>query len=1526
MQFKAGYIVDTIAKVITDFKATLDMDKPAEKAQLYQINGLLQHVSSFDVEFPIDDQHKPDYKNLKSVLATINNIITRGLPTRAPVLLENLFSEIGLTEPNKNEFEFNFSSSVNSIGYENIFELLHIIEPKLEISKTNYGGNLGSNLEWEFIKKHPFLKQVLQSQRDFSTINSKLTGGKTVDFCFTSPYMHWNETNKRFEKIGRIFEVDGPHHSLSEYKYYDAYRDAFAENENFETIRFTVEAVREDTTNFETLIGRKVYQNFKNNFEKNIQEHLAEYSLIFIPLAIARIQKTILEFLLVHTELFQNEKIEIAIIERDLPCGAIAIKSLQDFFYNINAILDDKDKLFLPEISLIVFENPKWVIDRKLHLQASVKDESFFNQNDFDIILDHSILRRSDIYKETDYSFHTSKTIRIRSSHYFDTAFETARRVYCADLLHYKSLVNKNDDGSYVPVAEYEKNINYFIQTIFRKVSFREGQLPIISRALQQKPVIGLLPTGGGKSLTFQLPTFLQPGLCLVVDPIKSLMEDQVRVLKQNWIDCCEFINSNLKREEKTKKLIDFRYGETMFLFVSPERFVMQDFRKIISKIDNSTLGLAFSYCVIDEVHCVSEWGHDFRTTYLMLGKNAQKFTATKSKTDITLIGLTATASFDVLTDIERELSINSEDVNDAVISIDNTIRPELFFSVIENKTKASTFPVLAQSLKDTIGYAKQAQINKHIEEIIEKLNTINDEVVAECLNQHFSDFELNINLNDVKQKRYIAKIKNSILNQSKLKDFNDVISIIFCPHTTGTYGITQDASTFPNNKELFENLVVPIENKGYFMGGDDKIRREVMENAQKHFLHFMQGKINYMVCTKAFGMGIDKEHIRSIYHINFSSSPESYIQEAGRAGRDKAKSICSIFLDRNTYYTVAHNFIAENNPQKFNLISDRKKARKIFEDYQSFQNRISEKYYGDVPSLNQAFHNVNIEFDEKYILPFNQDLSIHEYFHSNSFKGIETEVFQLNRFLNYNEGINTNQLKLSQEKYNIELDEDVSFYLTPDGAHTGNLWLRNNKIPFGKIFTNHIAPTYTIHGLGDNAIADPLKTKIIFDFLIEEWKNSEGKETILFNFLNKGIIKGLNEGLSLVEYFEKKWKDKKKDNFWFKVPSTFSKNNLETKLIKDFDLKALPIFSPKNETEDFINTLKNYSANFEDFILRIEEQWDVNIKPNAIYSQNKDEYRAMYYSEINIADVSKIIYRLYSIGLVEDYTIDYNLGIFSFEVIKRDKNYYIEKTQFHLLKYLSRTVALKKIEELTEVTLGLSVFDTIKKCVKEILLFTYDDVVKKRKDAVNDLFKFITESIDISKQKTNNLLFTDFWYNHHFKDEMYYYFNAKYAREGFKIGNEPYSLLDDTEKGQISKWETFEKYAMVLNHQSSFISECKMMRGSCRRIWRTLYKEDNDREYILKILASFATFGLNNKFYYQEAENLFIDGFTIYYDQQKNYSILKTSIENFGSFLINSTSNRDYLPYLNIAKHKIMIMVNRKFAKNINEQLQNIL
>ena len=930
MQFKAGYIIDAIGTVITDHKSGLDKNIPNDQTELHQINGLLQHVSSFDVEFPLAN-HNLNFTKIKPVLAVLNNIITRGLPTKAPVLLEQLFEAIGLTKRDNKVHEYNYPTFNGfDISYDTLFELLHIIEPNLEINRDNYGGNIGSHLEWKFIDTHPFLKQIIQSQRDFSTINPAALGNRSVDFSFTSPYLQWDYERGCFKNLSRIFEVDGPHHLATEYIYYDLRRDDLAAQEDFETLRFTTGDINGSFIPFENLINIQVYQNFKRNYEKVVETHLKEYTLVFTPLAIARIQKTLIEYFLMHPELFdERDKVTIAIIERDLPCGAIGVKCLQDMFENINAILKEDNRLKLPEIELTVFETQKWVISEELHLNVNRQDESFFNQNEFDIIIDHSILRRSNIYKEGD--FKTDKAIKIRSSHYADNSFGKARRTYCAKLLNYKALAQKQDDGSYKNEPDLEKYINYFIQNIFRKVGFKEGQLPIISRALQQKPVIGLLPTGGGKSLTYQLPGLLQPGLCLVVDPIKSLMQDQVRVLRNNWIDCCDFINSDLNFNEKRKKLIDFRYGEIQFLFVSPERLVMTDFRKIIKIIDGSFWDLAFSYCIIDEVHCVSEWGHDFRTSYLALGRNAQKHCKTKSG-QVTLMGLTATASFDVLTDIERELKIEHDAIADSVITVDNTIRPELVFNFIQTTDLDFNGIRNDQTIKDLIGAKKQEKLNGSITNLENEFKSIDGFSITKMVEQHYQDFEL-----DPTSEYKKEELKNKLLT-TILKDKNNQIPIIiFCPHTTGSLGVTQLANEFPNNKEVFENLETDDQHKGFFIGGNEGANAAIIsELTQNYFIDFVEGKISHMVCTKAFGMGIDKSNIRAIFHINYSNSPESYIQEAGRAGRDGGMSLCTIFIDRNVFHKLSNKFIDLHlNSQQ------RRDLRNIIEVYSAWNNRI---------------------------------------------------------------------------------------------------------------------------------------------------------------------------------------------------------------------------------------------------------------------------------------------------------------------------------------------------------------------------------------------------------------------------------------------------------------------------------------------------------------------------------------------------------------------------------------------------------
>ena len=515
--FHSGYILDIIADKISSFEKSKENSHDKE---LLKIKGLLAHVASFDVQFPSFLEHNLDLTHLNPFLATLNNVITRGLPTKAPLIVEEKISDL-LKRTIRNrakQSEIKFHEVNYSITYEKIFELLHIVEPQLQITKEKYAGyNIES--EWQFINQtlanYPFAKQILQPQRLFFTITDGMGGGKSVDFCFQSPYLHWNNTKEIIENISRIFEVDGIHHELWQYKIYDNFRDEVAAIEGFETLRVPVTEISKDNTAITKLFDRSSFKVFEKNYQRKLETDYEEYILIFTPLAIGRIQKTLIELFLANENLLNQPTLKIAIIERDVPCGALAIENLTEYFHNLNSLLSDESKIDVPKFELTIYPDSRFEVFNSAYLNATTKDESEFEnlKNSYDIILDHSILRRSKIYKET--TFQCDKNILIRSSHYNSNSFGNARRTYCAIPLQYKTLVEKQNDGSFKARVETEKNINYFIQNIFRKVGYRDGQLPIISRALKQLPVIGLLPTGGGKSLTFQLSVLMQPGLCV---------------------------------------------------------------------------------------------------------------------------------------------------------------------------------------------------------------------------------------------------------------------------------------------------------------------------------------------------------------------------------------------------------------------------------------------------------------------------------------------------------------------------------------------------------------------------------------------------------------------------------------------------------------------------------------------------------------------------------------------------------------------------------------------------------------------------------------------------------------------------------------------------------------------------------------------------------------------------------------------------------------------------------------------------
>jgi ATP-dependent DNA helicase RecQ len=223
--------------------------------------------------------------------------------------------------------------------------------------------------------------------------------------------------------------------------------------------------------------------------------------------------------------------------------------------------------------------------------------------------------------------------------------------------------------------------LRFFLRELFRKRDFLPGQIVSICRLLQRKPTITLLPTGGGKSIIFQLSGLLLPGVTVIIAPLVGLIEDQIVNLRSVGIDHCDSITSVLGPAAKEAAMDRMDKGQVTFLYVAPERFQHPGFRERFRKI---AINYSVSLAVIDEAHCVSEWGHDFRPSYLHLGRNLRTYASDRNNRPPTLAALTGTASFAVLLDIQDELGVSDEKSLVVPTSFD---RPELHFAVIKVRT-----------------------------------------------------------------------------------------------------------------------------------------------------------------------------------------------------------------------------------------------------------------------------------------------------------------------------------------------------------------------------------------------------------------------------------------------------------------------------------------------------------------------------------------------------------------------------------------------------------------------------------------------------------------------------------------------------------------------------------------------------------------------------------------------------------------------------------------------------------------------
>ena len=228
------------------------------------------------------------------------------------------------------------------------------------------------------------------------------------------------------------------------------------------------------------------------------------------------------------------------------------------------------------------------------------------------------------------------------------------------------------------------EKIEHALKQYFGHESFRAGQREIIKYALEGCDAFVLMPTGGGKSLVYQLPALLMPGLTVVISPLISLMQDQVDRLRANGI-AATFVNSSLSNEERYERERAALNGRLKLLYIAPERLVNGNFLSFLDQVDRN---VGLSLLAVDEAHCVSEWGHDFRPEYRQLGQLRTRYP------HVPMMALTATATERVRQDILDQLRLH-----DPHIHIASFNRPNLYYEV-RQKNKAS-FGELVQLLRE---------------------------------------------------------------------------------------------------------------------------------------------------------------------------------------------------------------------------------------------------------------------------------------------------------------------------------------------------------------------------------------------------------------------------------------------------------------------------------------------------------------------------------------------------------------------------------------------------------------------------------------------------------------------------------------------------------------------------------------------------------------------------------------------------------------------------------------------------------
>lgn len=478
--------------------------------------------------------------------------------------------------------------------------------------------------------------------------------------------------------------------------------------------------------------------------------------------------------------------------------------------------------------------------------------------------------------------------------------------------------------------------------------SFRPLQLDIINSILEGRDTLALMPTGGGKSLCYQVPGLAKEGLCLVISPLIALMKDQVENLRKKNITAFA-IFSGMKRNEVINVLKVATNSNCKFLYVSPERLETSLFKEYLP-------GMNVNLIAVDEAHCISQWGYDFRPPYLRIAALREELP------DVPVLALTASATKDVQDDICEKLTspltpLRQSRRGDAAAvrypkyKVQGIVQYE---NARVNRTKnteseAMLWKMLRNS-KTGYKFRRQHLIEEFIVDFVCLENgliievdggyhsteeqKIYDEYRTASLHQkkftvlRFTNEEVLANPYEVKN-----KIKNFITsNKSRITETTAPFSS-FAGEGLGMWVFRQSFERLNLSYSVFKvdskinkliDILKKVNGSGIVYCKSRNRTKEISELLKMHgisadFYHaglsseersrkqaeWMEDKTRIIACTNAFGMGIDKPNVRVIVHADAPDCLENYYQEAGRAGRDGKKAYAVLLYDENDIHDL---------------------------------------------------------------------------------------------------------------------------------------------------------------------------------------------------------------------------------------------------------------------------------------------------------------------------------------------------------------------------------------------------------------------------------------------------------------------------------------------------------------------------------------------------------------------------------------------------------------------------------------------